>query len=91
MEGRTVDLSTTGAFVCCQKPLVKKEKVQIIFTDAPEPDGELLVFAEVIRPDIVCIEDAEMANGIGVEFIMVPENAQQFIATLVADQVGTTG
>jgi hypothetical protein len=68
--------------------LRKKEKVQIVFTDAPRSNGELLVFAEVIRPDILCIEDVEMANGIGVEFIMVPEDARQFIATLVSDSAG---
>ena len=87
IEGTTLDISGTGAFICCQQSLQRKEKVWIYLPDSEQPNGALRIFAEVVRPDILCVEYPEMSFGIGVEFIMVPDEAQQFLTSLLSNKV----
>jgi len=67
IEGKTKDLSAVGAFICCQEPLMPKERCLLnIHLD----DGSVHeVVAEVVWSKIIGNEEKLEPAGMGVRFI----------------------
>lgn len=83
MEGETLNFSTLSAFISCSKPL-KLNEVFDMTIDAP--NRRLSVNAEVIWSNIHGRDDEITPRGMGVRFLNIKNEDQQFIAKVIADQ-----
>jgi len=83
MEGETLNFSTLSAFISCSKPL-KLNEVFDMTIDAP--NRRLSVNAEVIWSNIHGRDDEITPRGMGVRFLNIENEDQQFIAKVIADQ-----
>jgi hypothetical protein len=83
MEGETLNFSTLSAFISCSKPL-KLNEVFDMTIDAP--NRRLSVNAEVIWSNIHGRDDEITPRGMGVRFLNIDNEDQQFIAKVIADQ-----
>ena len=83
MEGETLNFSTLSAFIRCSKPL-KLNEVFDLTIDAP--NRRLRVNAEVVWSNIHGRDDKITPRGMGVRFLNIENEDQQFIAKVIADQ-----
>lgn len=83
MEGETLNFSTLSAFISCSKPL-KLNEVFDMTIDAP--NRRLSVNAEVVWSNIHGRDDEITPRGMGVRFLNIENEDQQFIAKVIADQ-----
>jgi hypothetical protein len=67
LEGMTINVSSLGAFIRCQKPL---NPAASLFLKVELPMGSpLQVFAEVVWSSQANPEDETIASGMGVRFL----------------------
>ena len=83
MEGKTLNFSTLSAFISCSKPL-KLNEVFDMTIDAP--NRRLSVNAEVVWSNIHGSDDEITPRGMGVRFLNIENEDQQFIDKVIADQ-----
>ena len=83
MEGETLNFSTLSAFISCSKPL-KLNEVFDMTIDAP--NRRLSVNAEVVWSNIHGRDDEITPRGMGVRFLDIEDEDQQFIAKVIADK-----
>lgn len=67
VQGETKDLSTVGAFICCDVPLQPKEKVCLCIELRSGSSGEM--DAEVIWATAPRSDDANTPRGMGIRFL----------------------
>ena len=84
IEGVTKDISVSGAYVCCAKPLRLNEVVDIVIK---APDKSLSVKAEVVWSNIYGPDDNINPRGMGVRFLTISGEDRKVIAKAVMQQL----
>ena len=79
-EGVTKDISVSGAYVCCAKPLRLNEVVDMVIK---APDKSLSVRAEVVWSNIYGPDDDINPRGMGVRFLEISGEDRKVIAKAV--------
>ena len=80
IEGATKDISVSGAYVCCAKPLKLNVVLNIVIK---APDKSLSVKAEVVWSNIYGPDDDINPRGMGVRFLEISGEDRKFIAKAV--------
>jgi uncharacterized protein (TIGR02266 family) len=86
MEGITVNVSPTGVYIQCQKPLKLNEVFELAIRP-PKENRTLTATAEVIWSNIYGPDDEISPRGMGVRFLNISSEDRKFIAKAVLDQL----
>ena len=78
--GLTRDISTSGAYVLCPRPLRLNE---VFDMSIKAPDKSLTVKAKVVWSNMYGPDDEINPRGMGVRFLNISEEDRQFIAKIV--------
>ena len=84
-EGRTVNVSASGALLCFTQQLSLMEIVTL--TMRPPVRPALEITAEVVRTDIPCDKDDSRRRGAAVRFIIISEKDREFVSYSVFDHL----
>lgn len=84
-EGNTVNVSASGALLCCNQQLSLMEIVTL--TIRPPVRPALEITAEVVRTDIPCDHDDSRRRGAAVRFIIISEKDREFVSFSVFDHL----
>jgi len=84
-EGRTVNVSASGALLCFTQQLSLMEIVTL--TIRPPVRAALEVTAEVVRTNIPCDNDDSTHRGAAVRFIIISEKDREFVSFSVFDHL----
>ena len=77
IEGVTKDISPSGAYVCCAKPL----RLNVVFDMAIKaPNKRLKAKVEVVWSNIYGLDDQINPRGMGVRFLNISSGDRRFIA-----------
>ena len=85
--GRTVDISASGAFICCREALQQHEEFNMLLSDFPPLNRYLPVSAKVMRSGIYCSEDVSMPHGIAVQFTRISRQNRKDVHDLVSSHL----
>ena len=85
LTGETRDLSSTGAFVCCQESLSPDEHVSLAIITVPPSKRRLSMSAKVIRSE-GCWHDRELTCH-GLRFTKISEESLKLISLLVSGNI----
>ena len=85
LQGRTINISASGALLCCPDQLSINEIVRL--TMKPPIRAQLEITAEVVRTNVQCAEEDDSPQGVAVRFIIISEKDRQFISFSVYDQL----
>jgi len=85
LQGRTINISASGALLYCPDQLSLNEIVRL--TVKPPIRAQLEVTAEVVRANVQCAEDDDPPQGVAVRFIIISEKDRQFISFSVYDHL----
>ncbi|NIQ90856.1 MAG: PilZ domain-containing protein, partial [Deltaproteobacteria bacterium] len=77
-EGRTVNVSASGALLCFTPQLSLMEIVTL--TIRPPVRPALEITAEVVRTDIPCDSEDSTRRGAAVRFIIISERDREFVS-----------
>ena len=77
IDGVTKDISTSGAYVCCAKPLKLNEVFDMVIEG---PDIRVKVKAEVVWSNIYGPDDDISPRGMGVRFLRISSGDRTIIA-----------
>jgi hypothetical protein len=80
IEGVTKDISVSGAYVCCAKPLKLNVVLNMVIK---AQDKSLSVKAEVVWSNIYGPDDDINPRGMGVRFLEISGEDRRFIAKAV--------
>ena len=83
LQGRTINISASGALLNCPDQVSLNEIVRL--TLKPPVRAPLEITAEVVRTNVQCAGDEDPPQGIAVRFIMISEQDRQFISFSVYD------
>ncbi|MBW2625775.1 MAG: PilZ domain-containing protein [Deltaproteobacteria bacterium] len=84
-EGRTVNVSASGALLCFTQQLSLMEIVTL--TIRPPVRAALEITAEVVRTNIPCDNDDSTRRGAAVRFIIISEKARESVSFSVFDHL----
>ena len=84
-EGRTVNVSASGALLCFAPQLSLMEIVTL--TIRPPVRPALEITAEVVRTDIPCDSEGSTRRGAAVRFIIISERDREFVSFSVFDHL----
>ncbi len=84
-EGRTVNVSASGALLCFTPQLSLMEIVTL--TIRPPVRPALEITAEVVRTDIPCDSEDSTRRGAAVRFIIISEKDREFVSFSVFDHL----
>jgi hypothetical protein len=84
-EGKTVNVSASGALLCFTPQLSLMEVVRL--TIKPPVRPALEITAEVVRTDIPCDNDDSARRGAAVRFIIISEKDREFVSFSVFDHL----
>ncbi|MDH3556513.1 MAG: PilZ domain-containing protein [Deltaproteobacteria bacterium] len=84
-EGRTVNVSASGALLCFTPRLSLMEIVTL--TIRPPVRAALEITAEVVRTNIPCDNDDSTRRGAAVRFIIISEKDREFVSFSVFDHL----
>jgi hypothetical protein len=84
-EGRTVNVSASGALLCFTEQLSLMEIVTL--TIRPPVRAALEITAEVVRTNIPCDNDDSTGRGAAVRFIIISEKDREFVSFSVFDHL----
>ena len=84
-EGRTVNVSASGALLCFTQQLSLMEIVTL--TIRPPVRPALEITAEVVRTNIPCDNDDSTRRGAAVRFIIISEKDREFVSFSVFDHL----
>ena len=84
-EGKTVNISASGALLCFTPQLSLLEIVTL--TIKPPVRPALEITAEVVRTDIPCDNDDSLRRGAAVRFIIISEKDREFVSFSVFDHL----
>ena len=85
--GKLKDVSASGAFICCKKPVQSTKEFYMVLVNIPQLNRPLAVQAEVVRSNITCLNDDITQHGIGVRFTMISDMDRELITTLASEQI----
>ena len=81
IEGVTLNISSTGVFIGCRRPLRLNEVFDMVIT---APDQAIGAKAEVVWSNKYGPDDYITPRGMGVRFLDISEEHQRFIAKAVS-------
>jgi hypothetical protein len=84
-EGKTVNVSASGALLCFTPQLSLMEIVRL--TIKPPVRPALEITAEVVRTEIPCDNDDSSRRGAAVRFIIISEKDREFVSFSVFDHL----
>ena len=84
-EGRTLNVSASGALLCFTPQLSLMEIVTL--TVRPPVRPALEITAEVVRTNIPCHKDDSSLRGAAVRFIIISEKDREFVSFTVFDHL----
>ena len=84
-EGRTVNVSASGALLCFTQQLSLMEIVTLNIRPPVRPALEIT--AEVVRTNIPCDNDDSTFQGVAVRFIIITEKDREFVSFSVFDHL----
>ena len=84
-EGRTVNVSASGALLCFTQKLSLMEIVTLNIRPPVRPPLEIT--AEVVRTNIPCDNDDSTRRGAAVRFIIITEKDREFVSFSVFDHL----
>jgi hypothetical protein len=84
-EGKTVNVSASGALLCFTQQLSLMEIVTL--TIRPPVRPALEITAEVVRTNIPCDDDDNTRRGAAVRFIIISEKDREFVSFSVFDHL----
>ena len=84
-EGRTVNVSASGALLCFTQQLSLMEIVTL--TIRPPVRPALEITAEVVRTNIPCDMEDSTCQGAAVRFIIISEKDREFVSFSVFDHL----
>jgi c-di-GMP-binding flagellar brake protein YcgR len=84
IEGVTKDISVSGAYVCCAKPLKLNVVLDMVIK---APDKSLSVKAEVVWSNIYGPDDNINPRGMGVRFLAISGEDRKVIAKAVMEHL----
>jgi hypothetical protein len=84
-EGKTVNVSASGALLCFTPRLSLMEIVTL--TIKPPVGPALEITAEVVRTDIPCDNDDSSRRGAAVRFVIISEKDREFVSFSVFDHL----
>jgi hypothetical protein len=84
IEGVTKDISVSGAYVCCAKPLKLNVVLNMVIK---APDKSLSVKAEVVWSNIYGPDDDINPRGMGVRFLTISGEDRRVIAKAVMNHL----
>jgi c-di-GMP-binding flagellar brake protein YcgR len=87
IEGVTLNISSTGVFIGCRRPLRLNEVFDMVIT---APGQDIGAKAEVVWSNKYGPDDRVTPRGMGVRFLTISEEDQRFIAKAV-NQHNTQG
>ena len=80
IEGVTLNISSTGVFIGCRRPLRLNEVFDMVITT---PEQDIGARAEVVWSNKYGPDDHITPRGMGVRFLDISEEDQRFIAKTV--------
>ena len=80
IEGVTLNISSTGVFIGCRRPLRLNEVFDMVITT---PNHHIGAKAEVVWSNKYGPDDHITPRGMGVRFLDISENDQRFISEAV--------
>jgi c-di-GMP-binding flagellar brake protein YcgR len=80
IEGVTLNISSTGVFIGCRRPLRLNEVFDMVITT---PDQDIGAKAEVVWSNKYGPDDHITPRGMGVRFLDISEENQRFISKAV--------
>ena len=83
INGETMNVSISGAFICCQNPLSAKETFRL--TMNPPHHQAITATAEVVWSNANVPESEVINRGMGVRFLEISNENRQFITEAAAD------
>ena len=84
-QGRTINISASGALIWCPVQVSRGEVVTLAIKSPIR--GPLAVTAEVVRTDVQCKDEEEIARGLAVRFIIISQKDREFITFSVFDHL----
>ena len=84
-QGRTINISASGALLSCPGQLSLSEIITL--TVKPPIRSPFNITAEVVRTDVQCDEYGDPLQGVAVRFIIISEEDRQFISFSVFDHL----
>jgi hypothetical protein len=84
INGKILNISAVGAFICCQEALESDETFAMAIS-FPSLDRHIVVSAKVIRPGFHCLDEEVTPHGMGIEFIRISEEDRDLISKVVSD------
>jgi hypothetical protein len=85
LQGRTVNISSSGSLLWCGEQLSLNEIVRLSMK--PPIRAQLEITAEVVRNNVPCTEEDDPLQGVAVRFIIISEKDRQFISFSVYDHL----
>jgi c-di-GMP-binding flagellar brake protein YcgR len=85
LQGRTVNISASGALLCGVEQLSLNDIVRLNIN--PPIRAQLEITAEVVRTEVQCSEEEDTPHGVAVRFIIISEKDRQFISFSVYDHI----
>ena len=82
ISGETQNISTSGAFICCQDPSGLEDKFQMIIR-VPHRQS-LSISAKVIWKTVATMNDEAQGSGIGVHFSGISADDRRLLQALIA-------
>jgi c-di-GMP-binding flagellar brake protein YcgR len=80
IEGVTLNISSTGVFIGCRRPLRLNDVFDMVIT---APDQDIGAKAEVVWSNKYGVDDHITPRGMGVRFLDISEENQRFISKAV--------
>jgi hypothetical protein len=84
-EGKTVNISASGALLWCPTQFSLNEIITLIIKPPVRPSLE--INAEVVRTNIHCNEDDSSPQETAVRFVIISEKDRQFLSFSVYDHL----
>ena len=82
MVGQIIDISVSGAFVCCKAPLELEDSVEMQFRASPS-SPTLVVLGKVVRSRVHCLDGQASCHGMGIHFTELSAQGRTVIADIV--------
>ena len=86
-QGKTANISASGALLCGSDQLSLTLNEIVTLTLRPPIRHPLEITAEVVRTNIHCGDDHSLQRGVAVRFIIISEKDRQFISFSVFDHL----
>ena len=84
-QGRTINISASGALLFCPGQLSVSEIITLILK--PPIRSPFDITAEVVRTGVQCDEYEDPPQGVAVRFVIISEEDRQFISFSVYDHL----